>query len=100
MMLQLEKEDNLFNYRNYFLLSYMLLGMSFVDMAFLKISNIFLNFGCKINFIYYKNYTYKLGLLISIVFLLIEYSDWVSSLNNSSMFSIPDPFILMVPVNF
>lgn len=40
MELKLEKENNLFNYRNYFLLSYMLLGMSFVDMAFLKISNI------------------------------------------------------------
>ncbi len=40
MELKLKREDNLFNYRNYFLLSYMLLGMSFVDMAFLKIKNI------------------------------------------------------------
>ena len=40
MELKLNRQDNLFNYRNYFLLSYMLLGMSFVDMAFLKINNI------------------------------------------------------------
>lgn len=40
MALELKKDDNLFHYRNYFLLSYMLFGMSFIDMAFLKISNI------------------------------------------------------------
>lgn len=38
--LQLEKGTWPFHYRNYFLLSYMLFGMSFIDMAFLKVSNI------------------------------------------------------------
>jgi len=40
MALKLDKDSALFHHRNYFLLSYMLLGMSFIDMAFLKISNI------------------------------------------------------------
>ena len=38
--LNLKKENTLFHYRNYFLISYMLYGMSFIDMAFLKINNI------------------------------------------------------------
>lgn len=38
--LHLEENDPLFHYRNYFLLSYMTMGMSFVDMAFLKGQNI------------------------------------------------------------
>lgn len=40
LALQLEKGSWPFHYRNYFLLSYMLFGMSFIDMAFLKMSNI------------------------------------------------------------
>ncbi|WP_190810305.1 site-specific integrase [Flagellimonas sp. S3867] len=40
MSLNLKKDDPLFHFRNYFLFSYMLLGMSFIDMAFLKIGNI------------------------------------------------------------
>lgn len=38
--LKLEKTDPLFNYRNYFLISYMLYGMPFIDLAFLKLKNI------------------------------------------------------------
>jgi len=38
--LKLEKDTWPFHYRNYFLISYILFGMSFIDMAFLKISNI------------------------------------------------------------
>ena len=38
--LNLDRDTNIFNYRNYFLLSYMLCGMSFVDMAHLKFKNI------------------------------------------------------------
>ncbi|MFI1771263.1 tyrosine-type recombinase/integrase [Thalassobellus citreus] len=40
MLLQLKETDNLFHYRNYFLTSYMLYGVSFIDMAFLKLENI------------------------------------------------------------
>ena len=40
MMLKLEETDNLFHYRNYFLASYMLYGISFIDLAFLKFDNI------------------------------------------------------------
>ncbi|WP_418602148.1 tyrosine-type recombinase/integrase [Hwangdonia sp.] len=40
MLLHLEKNDSLFHYRNYFLTSYMLYGISFIDMAFLKLENI------------------------------------------------------------
>ncbi|MEW4922210.1 site-specific integrase [Algibacter sp. 2305UL17-15] len=40
MMLQLKETDNLFHYRNYFLTSHMLYGVSFIDMAFLKLENI------------------------------------------------------------
>ncbi len=40
MMLKLEETDNLFHYRNYFLASYMLYGISFIDLAFLKLDNI------------------------------------------------------------
>jgi len=40
VLLQLEKGSWPFHYRNYFLLSYMLFGMSFIDMAFLKMSNV------------------------------------------------------------
>ncbi len=35
-----EEDNSLFNYRNYFLLSYMTMGMSFIDMAFLQQRNI------------------------------------------------------------
>ncbi|MBS9464032.1 site-specific integrase [Flagellimonas sp. 389] len=38
--LDLNEEHELFHYRNYFLLSYMTMGMSFIDIAFLKKSNI------------------------------------------------------------
>ncbi len=38
--LDLSKEHSLFHYRNYFLLSYMTMGMSFIDMAFLRKENI------------------------------------------------------------
>ena len=38
--LKLKRCDPLFNYRNYFLISYMLYGMPFIDMAFLKIKDI------------------------------------------------------------
>ena len=38
--LKLDKNQALYHYRNYFLLSYMLFGISFVDLAFLKIANI------------------------------------------------------------
>jgi len=38
--LDLSKNHELFNYRNYFLSSYMLYGISFIDMAFLKLENI------------------------------------------------------------
>ena len=40
MELKLKETDNLFHYRNYFLASYMLYGISFIDMAFLKLENI------------------------------------------------------------
>ncbi len=40
MLLQLNETDNLFHYRNYFLASYMLYGVSFIDLAFLKLENI------------------------------------------------------------
>lgn len=40
MVLKVERGTKLFHYRNYFLISYMLYGMSFVDMCFLKIENI------------------------------------------------------------
>lgn len=40
MMLKLEETDNLFHFRNYFLASYMLYGISFIDLAFLKLDNI------------------------------------------------------------
>ena len=40
LVLELEPNSNLFHYRNYFLLSYMLYGMNFTDMAHLKIKNI------------------------------------------------------------
>nr|WP_282159965.1 site-specific integrase [Ulvibacterium marinum] len=36
----IEREHSLFHYRNYFLLSYMTMGMSFIDMAFLRKENI------------------------------------------------------------
>ena len=38
--LDLKKEHSLFHYRNYFLLSYMTMGMSYIDMAFLRKSDI------------------------------------------------------------
>src|SRR5680860_8041 len=38
--LQLKKGTWPFHYRNYFLISYMLFGMSFIDMAFLQVKNI------------------------------------------------------------
>ena len=38
--LKLKKSDPLYNYRNYFLISYMLYGMPFVDLAFLKLKDI------------------------------------------------------------
>lgn len=37
--LDFEEDNSLFNYRNYFLLSYMTMGMSFIDMAFLQKGN-------------------------------------------------------------
>ncbi len=40
LLLKLEENESLFHYRNYFLTSYMLYGISFIDMAFLKIENI------------------------------------------------------------
>ena len=40
MSLGLDKEHTLFHYRNYFLASYMLYGISFIDLSFLKLSNI------------------------------------------------------------
>ena len=40
MQLELAKENTLFHYRNYFLASYMLYGISFMDLAFLKMENI------------------------------------------------------------
>tara|TARA_R110002051_G_scaffold280349_1_gene341955 strand:- start:11029 stop:12249 length:1221 start_codon:yes stop_codon:yes gene_type:complete len=40
LQLDLTKEHSLFHYRNYFLLSYMTMGMSYIDMAFLKKCNI------------------------------------------------------------
>ena len=40
LKLELKNDDNLFNTRNYFLASYLMCGMSFIDMAFLKLSNI------------------------------------------------------------
>lgn len=40
MLLKLEENDSLFHYRNYFLASYMLYGVSFMDLAFLKVQNI------------------------------------------------------------
>lgn len=38
--LDLSQEHSLFHYRNYFLFSYMTMGMSFIDMAFLRKGNI------------------------------------------------------------
>lgn len=38
--LELESETNLFHYRNYFLASYFLWGISFIDLAFLKFDDI------------------------------------------------------------
>tara|TARA_R110002049_G_scaffold293517_1_gene478583 strand:- start:192 stop:1412 length:1221 start_codon:yes stop_codon:yes gene_type:complete len=38
--LNLSKDHTLFNYRNYFILSYMTMGMSYIDMVFLKKENI------------------------------------------------------------
>ena len=40
MLLKLEETDSLFHYRNFFLASYMLYGISFMDLAFLKVQNI------------------------------------------------------------
>ncbi len=40
MELNVPTEDKLFHARNYFLISYMLYGIPFMDMAFLKLSNI------------------------------------------------------------
>ncbi|MFT0714109.1 site-specific integrase [Flagellimonas lutimaris] len=40
MFLKMEETDSLFHYRNYFLASYMLYGISFMDLAFLKAQNI------------------------------------------------------------
>lgn len=40
VMLDLKETDSLFHFRNYFLTSYMLYGVSFIDMAFLKLENI------------------------------------------------------------
>ena len=40
LMLKLEETDLLFHYRNFFLASYMLYGISFIDLAFLKLENI------------------------------------------------------------
>ncbi|MDC6365201.1 MULTISPECIES: site-specific integrase [Flavobacteriaceae] len=40
MLLKLKESDSLFHYRNYFLASYMLYGISFMDLAFLKVQNI------------------------------------------------------------
>lgn len=40
MLLKLKKTDSLFHYRNYFLASYMLYGISFMDLAFLRVENI------------------------------------------------------------
>jgi len=38
--LKLEEDDPLFHHRNYFLISYMLYGMPFIDLAFLKLKDI------------------------------------------------------------
>jgi integrase/recombinase XerD len=38
--LKIDSKHKLFHYRNYFITSYMLYGMSFIDMAFLKMENI------------------------------------------------------------
>jgi site-specific recombinase XerD len=38
--LELSKSDPLYNYRNYFLISYMLYGIPFIDLAFLKLRDI------------------------------------------------------------
>ena len=40
MLLKLEETDILFHYRNFFLASYMLYGISFMDLSFLKVQNI------------------------------------------------------------
>jgi site-specific recombinase XerD len=40
LKLDIKKDHSLFHYRNYFLLSYMTMGMSFIDMAFLQKGNI------------------------------------------------------------
>jgi len=40
LQMKLDPSDFMVHYRNYFILSYMLFGMSFVDMAFLKVENI------------------------------------------------------------
>lgn len=38
--MKIDPSDFMVHYRNYFILSYMLFGMSFIDMAFLKVENI------------------------------------------------------------
>jgi len=40
LQMKLDPSDFMVHYRNYFILSYMLFGMSFIDMAFLKVENI------------------------------------------------------------
>lgn len=40
LQMKLDPTDFMVHYRNYFVLSYMLFGMSFIDMAFLKVENI------------------------------------------------------------
>ena len=40
LSLELEEDSHLFHYRNYFIASYMLWGISFMDLAFLRMSNI------------------------------------------------------------
>lgn len=40
LQMKLDPSDFMVHYRNYFVLSYMLFGMSFIDMAFLKVENI------------------------------------------------------------
>ena len=40
LKLKLDGDHKLFHYRNYFLASYMMYGISFIDMAFLKLENI------------------------------------------------------------
>lgn len=40
LMQKFNETNNLFHYRNYFLASYMMYGISFIDLAFLKLENI------------------------------------------------------------